>query len=383
MASDSRYDVIIVGAGATGLFLGCCLQQLGIRFVLLERRKDNRSQTRSIGIHPPSLELCDKLGVSAQLLQRGVKVRTGRAMSGKRELGVVSFDRCPPPHNYVLTLPQYETEKVLEEHIEAKSPAAIRRSVTIENVVQHDHHVEVVARYGAAATDRLSASLIVASDGRRSMLCEKAEIEFEGDRYEDTFVMGDFQDRTSFGTEARVYLDSHGFIESFPLPGGIRRWVMQTERLQVQPDENAFCEAIRTRTGETIQGGLVSLLSAFGVEHYVAETFAKGRIILCGDAAHIVSPIGGQGMNLGWMDAWDVAGAIQRILQDKADLNEKLSIYSRKGRARAHQAIKRAETYMSIGRKSVVPWRRMMLLNFVLRRPFRDLAARYFTMRWL
>ncbi len=381
-ATDQKLEVVICGAGGVGLFLGCCLHRLGIRFSILERRTDVRMLNRSIGIHPPALELFDRLGLADQFLARGVKVRLGQAYSGTRPLGAISFAGCPPPHQYVLTLPQSETENIMENHLHKVAPGCLQRGVTLEKIeLQHDG-VKITAQ-GADAPDLISCRFLAGCDGKTSQVRRQLGIPFDSKVYEDTFVMGDVKDNTGIGDEARIYLDESGFIETFPLPGGVRRWVMRTPAFQPDPDEKDFSTVVKHRTDFEIGGCLISPLAPFRVERYLASKFAKGRVVLAGDAAHLMSPIGGQGMNVGWMDAWDAAGVIQRVLREDADADRLLRDYDQKARARAERAIHRAEFYMAVGRNSSFNWRRFFLLKFALGPPVRDRTAKFFTMRYL
>ena len=378
-----HYQVVIVGAGPVGLFLGCCLHHFGIAFVILERRRERRGQTRAIGIHPPSLELFQRLGLADRLASRGVRVQTGRAYNGDRMLGEVSFADLPLPFNYILTLPQYETESVMEEHLSQVAPGAIVRDAHVESFREVNGKLLIRCRVGGTMDQESSAFYVVGCDGPRSVVREKSAIAFEGGEYDDAFVMGDFSDHTGYQSEARIFLDDEGFIESFPLPGGVRRWVIQTPALMTNPSESDFCEQILKRTGVDLARTLSSLLSAFSVHHYLAETFVKGRAILAGDSAHVMSPIGGQGMNVGWMDALDIAGALHHVASANVSADDELSRYNDRARERAAKAIGRAEVYMAIGRSSRLSWLKRKALSVALRMPGKNIAAEYFTMRGL
>lgn len=381
--SQKLYHALIIGAGPVGLFLGCCLHHFGLSFMILERRKENRGNSRAIGIHPPSLELFQRLGLIDRLLAKGVRVTGGKAYTGQKLLGEISFADLPPPYNFVLTVPQYETEKILEDHLNAVVPGCIKRDSHVESFVEHEGRMRVVARLGSPATTELTGLILVGSDGKNSAVREKSHIEFEGGQYDDAFVMGDFDDATNYGNEARIFMDERGFIESFPLPGKIRRWVMQTDTLLAQPDESSFVREIEQRTGTSLAGSRTSLISPFGIHHYIASTFVKGRVVLAGDAAHVISPIGGQGMNVGWMDALDVAGALHHVVQAKIPAEIELAAYNDKARVRARKAIDRSEIYMAIGRKTKLPWLKNLGLKFALKMPGKNLAAQFFTMRGL
>jgi len=374
-------EAAIIGAGPVGLFLAARLAKLGVKCLLLERRPKPFRHSRSIGIHAPSLRMLDELGLVEKLVACGVKVQKGKAFSGAICLGELSFASCPKPHNYVLTVPQFETERILEEHLAAVLPDAIQRGAMIESIQPGENDVRMVVRDNVTGdvTD-LTAALVLGCDGRDSAVRTRMGAAFDGGVYPDTFVMGDYRDNTEFGDEARVYLDVHGLLESFPLPNKTRRWVVQTDELKFDPEEVDFERWVQERSGVDLKGGVLGLLTSFQAAHHIASRCSSGRFLIAGDAAHIMSPIGGQGMNTGWQDAWDAGEAVRAILKDGEPADAILTAYDAKVRHRAKSAIQRSELYMSLGRKSKYPTFRNTVLSFVLRSPLKRKIAKMVTM---
>ncbi len=374
-------EVAIVGAGPVGLFLAARLAKLGVKCLLLERRPKPFRHSRSIGIHAPSLRMLEELGLTEKITAVGVKVCKGKAFSGAICLGELSFASCPKPFNFVLTVPQYDTEQILEEHLAAVLPDAIHRGAVIQSIQPGEKNVSLVTKNNVTGDIiDITASLVVGCDGHESTVRARLGAGFEGGVYPDTFVMGDYRDTTDFGDEARVYLDVHGLLESFPLPNKTRRWVVQTDELKHDPDDASFEQWVKERSGAELKGSVIGLLTSFQAAHHIASRCSSGRLLIAGDAAHIMSPIGGQGMNTGWQDAWDAGEAAHAILKDDAPMEKVLHAYDAKVRHRAAAAIKRSELYMSLGRKSKYPTFRNTVLSFVLRSPLKRKIAHMVTM---
>ncbi|MFQ5505956.1 MAG: FAD-dependent oxidoreductase [Planctomycetota bacterium] len=373
-------EVAIVGAGPVGLFLGCCLQELDISCLLLEKNAGPLRHSRSIGIHPPCLELFARLGLAGEFLAQGVRIVGGRAFGEGRQLGFISFEGCPGPFNYVLALPQYETERILEEALPGGGRDCLLRGLRILGIAEGSDRVYVEGRDPAGRTLEVRCHYVVGCDGRSSQVRELAGIAFEGMPYPDTYVMGDFTDCTSSGNEAHIFLGRGGVVESFPLPGGIRRWVVRAEAARGEALLEDFHRKVFARTGHDLSGQENFMLNAFGIQRYLAAAFFSGRLVLAGDSAHVMSPIGGQGMNVGWMDAWDLAGTLFRILRLGASPQQALGSYGRRGRRRARR---RAAVYTTLGRRIRCPRLCLGLIRLLLQSPLEGFLARLFTMHGL
>jgi 2-polyprenyl-6-methoxyphenol hydroxylase-like FAD-dependent oxidoreductase len=370
--------VAIVGGGPVGLLLGALLARAGIDFRVLERRREPWPHSRAIGVHPPSLELLDRLQLVARFVDQGVVVRRGHAFAGTRRIGGLSFDSCPPPFRFVLSIPQDRTEAILEQHLEREAPGALQTGVEVTAVDPGPAGVELSYSDPDGSPRRLRAAWVAGCDGKHSLVRKRAGIPYVGGPYPDSFVMGDFDDTTGLGPEAAIYLHPEGLIECFPLPGGLRRWVVMVDRPYQQVRRADVERPVQKRLDHDLSRAACTMASAFGVQHHLAGAFASGRVALAGDAAHLLSPMGGQGMNLGWMDARDLA----RALSDP-DPEAALGRYSVRARRRARKAIRRASFNMGLGRGRRAPALRDAVVKLMINTPIQDWFARLFTMRGL
>ena len=350
------FDAIIVGGGPVGLLLACLLKQQGKRIRVLEKRTQPIAHSAAIGITPPSLHILAKLGLADEFIAAGTKVRDCFVHGQSTLLGCVTFRDIPDEHRFILALPQVTTIAILQRHL---GDEFIATGCEVSGVEQFDDHCLVCASAG-----ELTAAHVIGCDGWRSRVREWAGLDAPVHTYDLHFLMGDFIDRTGFGSEAHVFFTETGPVESFPLPGGRRRWIVGTATPMDQPPPGLVSELTRQRTGIDISVADQVNESAFTPHRFNCGRYYDGRIILCGDAAHGMSPIGGQGMNTGFADAEFLAEVLCH--RDPALL---LPAYSRFRRKAAQSAIFRAEWGMWLGTRKgrSLSLLRDLLLRFLLR----------------
>lgn len=377
---SETYQVVVVGGGPVGLFLGICLEEVGISTIILEKRSEPRSGSRSLGIHPVSLELFQDLDFAEIFTQEGIKIQYGHAFANSQKLGTLSFKNCPDPFNFILALPQYRTETILENILNGKNPETLVRNAKVTNICEEDEYIDV--EYQTVAKHRsLKCSYLIGCDGKKSFIRDQADISFQGDGYPDTYIMGDFSDNTDFGSDAAVFLCDEGLIESFPLPHNQRRWVVKTAKYFSSVSRKDIEQHVKRRLNHDLNQSEYYMLSSFGVQKLIARPMVKNRIILAGDAAHIVSPIGGQGMNLGWLGAWDLAQSLGQVFRDNHNAHDILREFEQRRQKAAANAIRRGEMNMRLGRKTTFPGFRNGIVRLMLNTPLAQLMANLFTMR--
>ncbi len=378
---ETFYPVIIAGGGPVGLYLGCLLHEYDIPFVILEKRQERITHSRSLGIHPVSLELFADLGISDRFVERGIKIQRGLAFTGSKKIGSISFESCPKPFNYILSLPQHITEKLLEEHLNTLNPNALIRGAEVIDIEENDDGVTInIVQSGKEVS--YQCKCLVGCDGKDSFVRKSVGISFEGSSYPDTYIMGDFSDNTRFESDAAVFLPKEGLIESFPLVGNRRRWVVKTENYIDPVSRRDIEDRIAARIGHDLSQEENFMLSTFGVQKLIAKPIARKRIALAGDAAHIVSPIGGQGMNLGWLDA----AALAEQLKGSKEINgshlfRSLDEYAMQRRDITEKVMRRAEWNMKLGRQPSLTFLRDAIVWLMLKTPLKRKVARLFTMR--
>lgn len=378
-AEPAPCDVLVVGAGPVGLLLGCLLAQRGIDVRVLERRGQATERSRAIGVHPPGLACMAQVGLAEPLIERGVRVRRGCAFVRGANIGSIDFATLNGPFDFVLSVPQPITERLLQQRLHQLAPNALMRGVEVAHCGQDDALAGADVRDDAGLR-RMRARFVVGCDGRRSVVRDALKTPYPGRVYPQRFAMADLPDETTLGSEAAVFVDHAGLVESFPLPGGRRRWVASLERSAAAPSRQHFAGLLEARTGLPAYAPPDTELSLFAAERFCAERFARGRLVLAGDAAHVISPIGGQGMNLGWQDASALAELLPRCLAQPEMRARLLADYSRSRRRATLRAAQRSELYMALGFAAPLALRRLGLWALT-RAPIVPHAARVFTMQ--
>ncbi|MBT2587330.1 NAD(P)/FAD-dependent oxidoreductase [Arthrobacter sp. ISL-95] len=340
-------DVVIVGAGPVGLFMGVLLLQRGHQVRILERRSSRSNRSRAIGLHPPALAELARAGIADQLVREGVRITRGVAYSRRGRVAELAFDG-DTGFPFILAVPQTVTEEVLELAVRNLDAGAIVRGADVQEVAENLGGVRSIANCPDGVRE-FSSRLVIAADGAHSPIRRQYLPGLAARSYPDCYFMGDFPDNTGHGSDAVLYLEPAGIVESFPLPQDVRRWVVRLGAPEKDPTAAGLADLVVARTGEVLDVAGNSMLSAFEVRSRLAQRMVHGRVVLLGDAAHEISPIGGQGMNLGWLDAAALAPIVDASLRG-AEVGHHLMDFEKSRRKAALRASRQAGLNMALGR---------------------------------
>ena len=351
-------DVLIVGAGPTGLTLAAALAARGVRATVIDRLTEGANTSRAAVVHARTLEVLEPLGVSQALTERGLQAQRFTIRDRDRVLVPIGFENLPSPYPYTLMVSQAVTESVLLKRF-VELDGQVLRPRTLIDLTQDES--------GATATlddgSRVRARYVVGADGMQSTVRERAHIAFTGGSYGESFVLADV--RLTGGVpsdEVILYFSPAGMVVVAPLPGGVHRIVATVDEAPEQPSA-AYVQALLDARGPQRLRAVVHEVywgSRFRVHHRVADAYRAGRVLLAGDAAHVHSPAGGQGMNAGILDAMSLAGALVKAL---AGDSAALDAYGAERRPVAQQVVAFADrlTRLATVRPSLRALRNLLL----------------------
>ena len=328
-------DVLIVGAGPTGLTLAAALTAHGVRTTVIDRLPEGANTSRAAVVHARTLEVLDTLGVSERLAGLGVHARRFTIRDRDRVLVPIDFGGLPTRYPYTLMVSQAVTEGVLL-HRFVELGGRVLRPRALADLTQDAHGVTATLDDGST----LRARYVVGADGMHSVVRERSGIAFSGGSYDEAFVLADV--RLSGGApseEVILYFSPAGMVVVAPLPGGVHRIVATVDEAPEHPS-TAYVQALLDARGPERERAVVHEVlwgSRFHVHHRVADVYRANRVLLAGDAAHVHSPAGGQGMNAGILDAMSLADALVAAMRQGKDTA--LDAYGEKRRPVAEQVV--------------------------------------------
>lgn len=324
---DDRRLVLIVGAGPTGLVLALWLTRLGIPVRIIDRTAEPGTTSRALAVQARTLEFYHQVGLDDAVIAGGVKIANLNLwVKGARaaRAPIQRLGEGLSPYSFALVFPQDAHERLLIERLDALG-VRVERQTELLRFEQHDGGVRATLRRPDGTEEVCQAAYLAGCDGASSTVREALGVGFPGGTYTGLFYVADVEGKDP-GTHDELHLDLEDadFVIVFPLKGeGHLRLVGTVRDLPSGESGTLTFDDVKGKAIEHLKLSIVKLnwFSTYRVHHRVANNFRGGRAFLLGDAAHIHSPVGGQGMNTGIGDAVNLAWKLAAVLKEAAPEN--------------------------------------------------------------
>ena len=321
-----KTDVIIVGAGPTGLSLACQLIRYGVDFVIFDKNETTTPHSKAIGVQARTLEIYEQINLAEDLIAEGAIAEKARMIVGGKVRGEAVFSEMGAglsPYPFILIVEQGRHEKILYDFIKSNGRDVLWNT-ELENFTQDDSSVKANIKNANGETETIEAKFLAACDGAKSPVRHALGLTFEGITFERMFYVADVQIDWDFSHDAgHAFLLKNNLLAFFPMTGE-RQWrIVGTFPEEFEKDEgDVLYEEIEEQIKQDAELELditdVNWFSTYKVHTRRVNRFSVGRCFLAGDSAHIHTPAGAQGMNTGIQDGYNLAWKMALVLKGKA-----------------------------------------------------------------
>jgi 2-polyprenyl-6-methoxyphenol hydroxylase-like FAD-dependent oxidoreductase len=319
LTTSTDTDVLIVGAGPVGLFLANECARRGLRWRLVEAHSSQSAHSKALAIFPRTLEILDMAGLVGPFLEAANRVTSVAVVAHGRTLARIRFAPEESVYPFIAMVPQNVTERLLVEQLRRRG-GTVEYETSFVSAVQRDDHVSVTLdQRGRRLT--LSAAFVVGCDGAHSTVRHLLNLPFEGAEYDASFMLADIETNEALPADQLQLCPSEfGPVAIFPMSATRRRVVATIERAEGDaPSLELVQRILRQRAPIGIEARALYWSSYFRIHHRHTAQLRVGRVFIAGDAAHIHSPFGGQGMNTGLHDVWNLAWKLDLALHGRGN----------------------------------------------------------------
>ncbi len=324
--------VLIVGAGPVGLTMACELARYGVPLRIVDKAATRTDKSKALVVWSRTLELLARADLAAPFVSAGLKMPGANMFAGKERLARLDFESVASPFRFALALPQSETERLLEERLRALG-LSVDRQTELLDFTQGEDIVSCVLRAADGQEQTVDASWVIGCDGAHSTIRHRLGLAFRGNAILTDFALADIHlsGLETPADEIAIHMHPEGVIAYFPLGKG--RWRIIADlgpsHGGLRPDPSiAEIQALVTRRTPGVSVFDPVWISAFVINERMVDSYRSGRVFLAGDAAHVHSPAGGQGMNTGMQDAFNLAWKLALVVKGLADPETLLDSYS-------------------------------------------------------
>lgn len=353
-------QVLVVGAGPVGLTMAAELARYGVAVRIVDKAAQRTDKSKALVLWSRTLELLDRAACGDAFVAAGHKVNAANVIAGDKLIGHVGFADVDSPHPYALMLPQSETERLLEAHL-AGLGVAVERRVEIVGLTEADAGadaapgVSAILRHADGRQESLRTDWLIGCDGAHSTVRHALGLEFEGETLNTDWILADIHlsgPRLS-DSELAAYWHEDGVLAVFPISSGRYRIIADLGRSVGAPPADPTLEQVQALVDRRGPGGLrlsdPVWVSAFRINERKVARYRSGRVFVAGDAAHVHSPAGGQGMNTGMQDAFNLSWKLALVCRGVCAADRLLDSYSLERSAVGAQVLAAAGRLTALG----------------------------------
>jgi 2-polyprenyl-6-methoxyphenol hydroxylase-like FAD-dependent oxidoreductase len=317
--------VLVVGAGPVGLTAASELARYQVPVRLIDKSAKASETSKALVVWSRTLELMDRMGCTDGFLAAGVHATAAAMHHGTALLGRTDLTSIPSRYNFACMVPQRDTERLLSEHL-GTFDVAVERQVELLDFVQSAERVSCRLRHADGRIEAVETPWLVGCDGAHSTVRHGLDLGFDGYMMDDAWILADVRlEGTGVPAENEISIFVHhdGPFVIFPMPGGRARVIatvgtVETEQGRPEPTLDEVQALIEARTAGGFRAEDPVWLSNFRINERKVKQYGRDRVLLAGDAAHVHSPAGGQGMNTGMQDAINLAWKLALVVQGRA-----------------------------------------------------------------
>jgi 2-polyprenyl-6-methoxyphenol hydroxylase-like FAD-dependent oxidoreductase len=323
MNTKSRTPVLIVGAGPVGLTMAAELARYQIPVRIIDKSSARTDKSKAVTLWSRSLELLDRAGSADDFISAGLRLHASNFIADGKHLARVDFDGVQSPYAFALSIPQSETERILEERLFALG-IRVDRNVELGSLAAAAESVSCVLRRRDGSEEKTEVDWLVGCDGAHSTIRKDLGLKFRGDTIPYDFALADLHvaGLDVPPDELAIFFHGDGMVLFIPIKGDRYRIIADlgpsTGGSRVDPTIEEVQAIVDRRVGGPVKLSRPIWLAAFGINERKVDSYRQGRVFVAGDAAHIHSPAGGQGMNTGMQDAFNLAWKLALVVQQKA-----------------------------------------------------------------
>lgn len=317
----SNIAVLIVGAGPTGLMMAYELARHGISFRIIDKKPEATQTSNAAALQTRSLEIFKQLGLANDFLRAGQPCHSICFHDKGKEFARAKFDKLDSVYPYILSLPQASTERILEQRL-TKLEHHVERSRDLTGIKVNLTEIVASIAHEDGVQELIHCQYLLGTDGAHSAVRDAGGFHFPGDDISEQFVVADAAlDSYLPNDQIHIFSNNGYMLGVFPLGGNHYRLGgnMQLGYSRKIYTENEVRDIVAARSSGKFNAREVSWISPFWIHSKMADNMRRANIFLLGDAAHIHSPIGGQGMNTGLQDAHNLAWKLALVLQGRAN----------------------------------------------------------------